>query len=89
MFPGRWMGGCVSIEWPSKSMDPLQNQIVNTFQQISTDLHKKVYQSLKRQLQTYIQAKGVHFEQDYSLIIMHTFMNKRFSDLAAKLEMNR
>jgi len=47
------------------SIDQLQNEIVDAFQQISTDLCKKVCRSVESRLHKCIQADGWRFEQDY------------------------
>ncbi|CAF4694672.1 unnamed protein product [Rotaria sp. Silwood2] len=48
----------------STSIDQLQNEIVDEFQQISTDLCKKVCRSVESRLHKCIQADGWQFEQD-------------------------
>jgi len=47
------------------SIDQLQNEIVNAFQQISIDLYKKVCRSVESRLHKCIQADDSHFERDY------------------------
>jgi hypothetical protein len=47
------------------SIDQLQNDIINAFQQISIDLCKKVCRSIESRLHKCIQADSLHFEQDY------------------------
>ncbi len=47
------------------SIDQLQNEIVNAFQQISIGLCKKVCWSVESRFHKCIQADGLHFEQDY------------------------
>jgi hypothetical protein len=47
------------------SIDQLQNEIVDAFQQISTDLCKKVCRSVESRLRKCIEADGCQFEQDY------------------------
>ena len=49
----------------STSIDQLQNKIVDAFQQISTDLCKKISLSVESRLHKCTEADGWQFEQDY------------------------